>query len=127
MLYLVLSVLAPAFGLQMLGTRRSVIRTVATLLTAPPGIACAAEPEPAKMLTDEEMAARVARKAELLKKQGRKQAADAKVVYGAAYQAGKREAEPSAGSAGFVGFLLPGDVGGVNLGNPFASSPAPSR
>ena len=80
----------------------------------------AAEPEPMKTLTDEEMAARVARKAELLKKQSRKGASDVKILYGADYQSGKRESAKTSSSSGVAGFLLPQDVGGVNLGNPFS-------
>ena len=83
------------------------------------------------MLTDEEMAARVARKAELLKQQSLKGRTDAKVLFGADYQMGKREATKdkasSSSSAGVAGFLLPGDVGGLNLGNPFTGSSLDKR
>ena len=50
--------------------RRAVLHS--GLLVFPAAAALAAEPEPTKTLTDEEMAARVARKMELLKKQGAK-------------------------------------------------------
>ena len=100
---------------------------VAGVLAVVPLATHAAEPEPAKMLTEEEMAARVARKAELLKQQSLKGKTDAKVLFGADYQMGKREAgggaKASAPNAGVAGFLLPGDVGGLNLGNPFTGSP----
>jgi len=79
----------------------------------------AAEPERAKKLTDEEMAARVARKAELLKKQGRRQAGT--TLYNGDYQAGKRDSKPG-GASGVAGFLLPNDVGGLNLQSPGAGS-----
>ena len=78
------------------------------------------------VLTDEEMAARVARKRELLKQQSRRSKAQA-TIFNGDYQAGKRSADKNAptGIAGFVkgqtGFLLPDDVGGVNLASPFGS------
>ena len=68
--------------------RRAVLHS--GLLVFPAAAALAAEPEPTKTLTDEEMAARVARKMELLKKQGAKGRGDAKVLYGADYQKGIR-------------------------------------
>ena len=78
------------------------------------------------MLTEEEMAARVARKQELLRQQGRRAQGDAKVLFGAEFQMGKRETARNVEgegkkSAGIAGFLLPGDVGGVNLALPFAA------
>ena len=58
--------------------RRAALGT-ALLLPLPTTIrASAAEPEPAVSLTDEEMAARIARKQELLKRQSLKGKADAK-------------------------------------------------
>lgn len=79
----------------------------------------AAEPEPAKSLSEAEMAARVARKAELLRNQSKRSKADAKVLFGADFQKGSREVAaptPSKGDGSFkLPILLPGDVGGVNL------------
>jgi hypothetical protein len=63
------------------------------------------------------MDARVARKQALLKNQDRRGKADAKVLFGADYQAGKRQASGPAGKIPLLSeFLLPTDVGGVNLG-----------
>ena len=67
-------------------------------------------------LTEEEEAARVARKMELLRAQQKNRQAkyDVKVLFGADYQAGKREAPKQSG--GFsLPVLLPNDVGGINL------------
>eukprot|EP00316_Scyphosphaera_apsteinii_P025109 CAMPEP_0119341372 /NCGR_PEP_ID=MMETSP1333-20130426/102229_1 /TAXON_ID=418940 /ORGANISM="Scyphosphaera apsteinii, Strain RCC1455" /LENGTH=136 /DNA_ID=CAMNT_0007353317 /DNA_START=30 /DNA_END=440 /DNA_ORIENTATION=- len=75
----------------------------------------AAEPEPAVMLSNDEMAARVARKAELLRKQDRKFKADAKIVFGAEYQKGIRSSSDTTRRSEGSAFLLPADVGGVNL------------
>ena len=109
-------------------TRRQAMIGMVSVL---PLAATAAEPEPAKIPTEEEMAARVARKAALLKQQSLKGKTDAKVLFGADYQMGKREAggstKSSSSPAGVAGFLLPGDVGGLNLGNPFAGSTAPEK
>lgn len=106
-------------------TRRD---AMAAALFSLPVAAYAAEPEPARVLTEQEMAARVARKAELLKKQGMKQRTDAKILYGADFQMGKRESTNSkSSSSGVAGFLLPGDVGGLNLGNPFTGAPGAER
>ena len=75
------------------------------------------QPEPAKVCDDECMDARVARKQALLKNQDRRGKADAKVLFGGDYQAGKRQASGPAGKIPVLGeFLLPTDVGGVNLG-----------
>ena len=75
------------------------------------------QPEPAKVCDDECMDARVARKQALLKSQDRRGKADAKVLFGGDYQAGKRQASGPAGKIPVLGeFLLPTDVGGVNLG-----------
>ena len=66
-------------------------------------------------------AAEGARKAELLKKQDRRGAYDAKVLFGGDFQAGKREtprssSEDTRKKLPVVGdFLFPNDVGGVNL------------
>ena len=69
------------------------------------------------MCDDECMDARVKRKQELLKNQDRRGKADAKVLFGGDFQAGKRQASAPAGKIPVVGeFLLPTDVGGVNLG-----------
>ena len=112
-----------------IGTPMTRRHAVAGALAVVPLAVTAAEPEPAKMLTEEEMAARVARKAELLKQQSLKGRTDAKVLFGADYQMGKREAAKAASSssAGVAGFLLPGDVGGLNLGNPFTGSSPDKR
>ena len=76
----------------------------------------AAEPIPAVQCDDACMAERVARKAELLRKQDRKGKADTKILFGADYQAGKREAATDKSKLPVVGdFLLPTDVGGLNL------------
>ena len=54
------------------------------------------------------------RKMEALRKQDRRGAADVKVLFGADYQAGKRETKQQ--NNGFsLPVLLPQDVGGVNL------------
>ena len=96
-----------------------------------PRVTFAAEPEPMKTLTPEEMAARVKRKEELLKAQGRRGKSDAKILYGAEFQMGKREVTPSSDAGtesggskpvGIAGFLLPDDVGGVNTQSPFGDS-----
>ena len=101
-----------------LPSRRSVCCGAFFLL---PRSVTAAEPIPAKTLTDAEMAERVRRKEELLKAQGKK--ASGTTLFGGDYQRGKRETDTSKPAAGFAGFLLPGDVGGVNLGSPFAGAP----
>ena len=99
--------------------RRSLLlAATASLLTV--SDVAAAEPEPVMKVCDDEcMDARVARKQALLKNQDRRGKADAKVLFGADYQAGKREAS-SPGAASKIPllgeFLLPTDVGGVNLG-----------
>jgi len=99
--------------------RRSLLlAATASLLTV--SDVAAAEPEPAMKVCDDEcMDARVARKQALLKNQDRRGKADAKVLFGTDYQAGKREAS-SPGAASKIPllgeFLLPTDVGGVNLG-----------
>ena len=97
--------------------RRSLLlAATASLLTV--SDVAAAEPEPAMKVCDDEcMDARVARKQALLKNQDRRGKADAKVLFGADYQAGKRQASSPAGKIPLLGeFLLPTDVGGVNLG-----------
>ena len=97
--------------------RRSLLlATTASLLTV--SDVAAAEPEPVMKVCDDEcMDARVARKQALLKNQDRRGKADAKVLFGADYQAGKRQASSPAGKIPLLGeFLLPTDVGGVNLG-----------
>jgi hypothetical protein len=104
-------------------SRRSVITSSAAALTFTPNIVLSAEPEPAKLCDEQCMQERVQRKQELLKQQGRRGKADAKVLYGAAYQAGVRETKeggdqsPGQGT-GLFGFLTPSDVGGVNLKTP---------
>ena len=77
--------------------------------------AAAAEPIPAPVCDDACMAARVARKQELLGKQSKKAAFDAKIIFGADYQAGKREAPKSSKLPVLGEFLFPNDVGGINL------------
>ena len=72
---------------------------------------CGRPPPSPPQLTEEE---RLARKMAALQKQDRRGRADAKVLFGADYQAGKRELKQSS-SSGVFGVLLPGDVGGVNL------------
>ena len=97
--------------------RRSLLlAATASLLTV--SDVAAAEPEPVMKVCDDEcMDARVARKQALLKNQDRRGKADAKVLFGADYQAGKRQASSPAGKIPLLGeFLLPTDVGGVNLG-----------
>ena len=78
------------------------------------------------MACDEEcQQARVARKAELLRQQTRTQKADVKVLFGADFQAGRRgeTQPPPGGKVPVLGeFLLPNDVGGINL----QSGPAPA-
>ena len=75
--------------------RRAALDTALLLPLATTIRASAAEPEPAVSLTDEEMAARIARKQELLKRQSLKGKADAKVVYGADYVKGVRSEKSS--------------------------------
>jgi hypothetical protein len=69
-------------------TRRSCL--TAAGLSLLPLAACAGEPEPMVMLTDEEMAARVARKQELLRAQSAKKAKDAQFLFNGDYQRGVR-------------------------------------
>ena len=79
-----------------LHNRRKVLAAALTVL--PLTAAHAAEPAAApRVLTDEEMAARVARKAELLKSKGKKK--DAVYLFGADYQKGVRSTSSTA--AGF--------------------------
>jgi len=87
----------------------------------------AAEPEPAKECDDACQAARVARKQELLRSQDRRSKADAKVLFGGDFQSGKREVPSTATKRlPVVGdFLLPADVGGINLQS--AGSLAPNQ
>lgn len=93
---------------------------IATEPSMPPPAPTAAPPT-AVACDDACMAARVARKAELLKKQDRRGAYDAKVLFGGDFQAGKREtprssSEDTRKKLPVVGdFLFPNDVGGVNL------------
>ena len=103
--------------------RRSVLLATVSLLAVSDVAAASSDStqfEPAKVCDDECMTARVARKQALLRNQDRRSKADAKVLFGADYQAGKRSA-PSGGSSGKIPllgeFLLPTDVGGVNLGS----------
>ena len=102
--------------------RRSILLAATASLLTVSEVATAAEsdstqPEPAKVCDDECMDARVARKQALLKNQDRRGKADAKVLFGADYQAGKRQASSPAAKIPLLGeFLLPTDVGGVNLG-----------
>lgn len=88
--------------------------SLSAIASRPP--AFAAEPEPAKSCDDECMADRIRRKQEALKKQDRRGKSDAKVLYGAGFQKGVRESPKASSDAGILGFLTPGDVGGVNLG-----------
>ena len=110
--------------------RRAAICGAAAALF-PQRVTFAAEPEPMVTLTPEEMAARLKRKEELLKAQGRRGKSDAKILYGAEFQMGKREVTPSSDAGtesggskpvGIAGFLLPDDVGGVNTQSPFGDS-----
>ena len=98
--------------------RRQLCAGALTAMT--PLAAHAAEPIPIPVLTPEEEAARMARKMEALKKQDRRGKADAKVLFGSDYQAGKREVrkeKPQEQQGSFsMPILLPGDVGGINLG-----------
>lgn len=77
----------------------------------------AAEPIPAPACDEACMAERVARKQALLAAQDRKKKAGTAAVFGAEWQRGVRQSEPSSSSPlPFSNpFLLPGDVGGVNL------------
>ena len=108
--------------------RRAFTRQVLVAVTA--GIPCnAAEPEPMRTLTDEEMAARVARKQQLLREQSARAKGDAKIMFGAEFQMGKRDTkQEQAGKPAFLKeFLLPGDVGGVNLSPSFGAQPPGAR
>ena len=108
--------LAPSNCVQL--TRRTCL---AAAITAPPLVAAAAEPTGPPVACDEEcQQARVARKAELLRQQTRTQKADVKVLFGADFQAGRRETKAGEFSKVPVlgEFLLPGDVGGINLQAP---------
>ena len=91
-------------------TRRTCL---AAAITAPPLVAAAAEPTGPPVACDEEcQQARVARKAELLRQQTRTQKADVKVLFGADYQAGRRESKVAGefSKVPVLGeFLLPGD------------------
>lgn len=60
------------------------------LVLLPTTAACAAEPIPAKTLTEEEMAARVARKEALLRSQGKGKRQNVAVLYSGDYQKGVR-------------------------------------
>ena len=108
LLLLLISSLAPATCVQL--TRRACL---AAAVAAPPLVAAAAEPTGPPVACDEEcQQARVARKAELLRQQTRTQKADVKVLFGADFQAGRRETK-GAGEVSKVPvlgeFLLPGD------------------
>ena len=92
-------------------TRRQVI-IAASGLAGVPQSALAAEPVPAPTCDDACMAERVARKQALLAQQDRKSKAGATAIFGADWQKGVREDLKKAGSNPF---LLPTDVGGVNL------------
>jgi len=117
---------AHAECLSMVASRRAV---VVSALAAWPLDARSAEPEPIPVCDAECMAARVARKQELLRKQDLRGKADAKVMFGGAFQAGKREVQQSSSISPKVPvigeFLFPNDVGGVNLqsGGKSASTP----
>ena len=100
--------------------RRQLLAPLALVAAAAPASCLAAEPVPAPACDDACMAARVARKRELLANQDRKAKAGTAAIFGADWQKGVREEKaarkPDAASAGFSNpFLLPGDVGGVNL------------
>ena len=100
--------LAPSNCVQL--TRRTCL---AAAITAPPLVAAAAEPTGPPVACDEEcQQARVARKAELLRQQTRTQKADVKVLFGADFQAGRRESKVAGefSKVPVLGeFLLPGD------------------
>ena len=98
--------------------RRAVVGGTVALAWAGP--LRAAEPEPMVTLTPEEEAARLERKKELLRKQDRRGKADAKLLFGNDYQAGKREIKKEGGGGFSLPFLLPNDVGGVNTQLPQA-------
>jgi len=113
-------------GLRLIGrsTRRALAPLVAmaALLTAKSVFA--AKPIPAAVCDDACMSARLARKAELLRKQDRRSASDAKIIFGAEFQASKREVSKGGGGNADAGekkipvigeFLLPTDVGGIKL------------
>ena len=97
-----------------LASRRAVCAQLATLAAVLP--VTAAEPEGPVACDDACMDERVRRKQELLRKQDRKAKADVKVLFGGDFQAGKRETATGGGKVPVIGeFLLPADVGGVNL------------
>lgn len=112
-------------GMHFRPTRRTLLSS-SLALSFP--VVCTAEPAPpapALVCDDQCMQARVARKAELLRKQDRKGKADAKLLFGGSYQAGKREVTSPESKIPVIGeFLLPNDVGGVNLQT--AGAPASS-
>mmetsp|Transcript_30140 Transcript_30140/g.68050 ORF Transcript_30140/g.68050 Transcript_30140/m.68050 type:complete len:120 (+) Transcript_30140:172-531(+) len=87
--FLTLLALCDCEGWKVQASRRVVLAGSVTSTLLPLRLH-AAEPEPAKALTDEEMAARIALKQELLKKQGLKGKKDAKMLYGGDYQKGVR-------------------------------------
>ena len=94
-------------------SRRAVVAQLAALAVLP---VTAAEPEGPVACDDACMDARVRRKQELLRKQDRKAKADVKVLFGGDFQAGKRESGNGGAKLPVIGeFLLPADVGGVNL------------
>lgn len=116
--------LCTAGGLELSACPRLSRRCIVTGSLLLPLSATAAEPEPAKVCDDACMDERVRRKQELLKKQDRKSKADAKVLFGADFQAGKRTSTKAEAKIPVLGeFLLPTDVGGVNLGSGGGASP----
>lgn len=100
-----------------LASRRVVVaQALATLTVLPATAVTAAEPEGPVACDDACMDERVRRKQELLRKQDRKAKADVKVLFGGDFQAGKRESGTGGAKVPIIGeFLLPADVGGVNL------------
>ena len=94
LLLVALAALSQVSGFELSGAspRRAVLHAGSAMLLTLPVVSRAAEPEPAKILTDEEMAARVAKKMELLKKQGAKGKAQGTqaVKYDANYMKGVR-------------------------------------
>lgn len=109
--FLLLALAVGSNGFELRMSRRQCGGMVASAVALP---VHAAEPIPIPTLTPEQEAERLARKMEALRKQDRRGKADAKIMFGSDFQAGKREMTQDKG--GFkMPVLLPNDVGGINL------------
>ena len=93
-LFLVLSPLACEGAMRASAPKLTRRAALAGSLSLLPLGSRAAEPVPAPVLTDAEMAARVARKQELLRKADLKSKSDVKVLFGGDFQRGVRTSSP---------------------------------